>query len=63
MVEEQMKVVVKESKCVLFGKLEVGDFFFKEDLECEKLSNNLAEDNIGNPIYMTSSDMVLKLIC
>lgn len=54
------------AKMVNFGTLEVGAIFYvsKEDaanlIECEKLTNNLVEDENGKTFFMLSSDLVIE---
>jgi hypothetical protein len=51
---------------VNFWEVENGDIFYMCKLrgeimiECEKLSNNLAEDEYGNIHYMFSDNIVVK---
>lgn len=52
-------------KKINFGKLTVGELFYIEKsdkdklIECEKLTNNLSEDNEGNTFFLVSSDVVI----
>lgn len=43
---------------IKFGKLRVGEVFLINSNNCVKLSNNLAEDDNGNTIYLCYSDLV-----
>ncbi len=54
-----------KTKNVKFGKVGINKIFYiwKKDfsekiVECEKLTNNLAEDEFGNTFFMSSSDFV-----
>ncbi len=54
------------AKMVNFGTLEIGSVFYvsKEGdaklIECEKLANNIVEDENGKTFFMTSSDLVIE---
>ncbi len=54
-----------KTKNVKFGQVGINKIFYvwKKDfseriVECEKLTNNLAEDEFGNTFFMSSSDAV-----
>lgn len=57
--------VDSKRKNINFAKLEIGDAFIiyspslSKNIKYEKLTNNLAEDELGNPTYMVSSDCVI----
>jgi CO dehydrogenase/acetyl-CoA synthase delta subunit len=50
-----------------FAQLVEGEFFYlsnnNESIKCEKLSNNLAEDENYNIILLSSTDVVCVEIC
>lgn len=57
------KIINVKTKDVNFGKIEIGELFFVKNndgnfAECEKLTNNMADDEKGNIYYIVSSDIV-----
>ena len=56
----------KNIENVNFWEIEMGDIFYlcklrgEDMIECEKLTNNLAEDEFGNIHYMFSDKIVVK---
>ena len=56
------KIINVKTKDVNFGKIEIGELFFVKNngnfVECEKLTNNMADDEKGNIYYIVSSDIV-----
>jgi hypothetical protein len=58
---EYMININKEMISMNFGDIAEGTFFFlsSKSIQCEKLANNLAEDENGNIVLLVSSEPII----